>query len=67
MTPPPIAVTGATGFLGSHIVASLHHNQRSVRAVVRNPGRAVDLASAGCEIVEADVLDRPALTLAFQG
>lgn len=33
-------VAGATGYLGRHIVAELHHRGHSVRAVVRNRTRA---------------------------
>lgn len=43
----PVAVTGATGFLGRHIVRALQSAGYTVRAVVRSPDKAADLAAAG--------------------
>lgn len=63
----PIAVTGATGFLGRHIVAALLSAGRRVRAVVRRPSRAADLAARGVEVCAADLSDPQALARAFDG
>jgi nucleoside-diphosphate-sugar epimerase len=57
-----IAVTGATGFLGRHLVRELQLAGHAVVAVVRDPRRANDL---GVDVVAADLLDVDALTDAF--
>jgi nucleoside-diphosphate-sugar epimerase len=62
-----IAVTGATGFLGSHLVDVLLARQAKVVAVVRNPDKGRDLAARGVELRKADLADRAALTEAFRG
>jgi nucleoside-diphosphate-sugar epimerase len=59
-----VSVTGATGFLGTHIARELMARGWSVRAVVR-PGNAKPLPQ-GVEVREAP-LDRAALTSAIDG
>lgn len=59
-------VTGATGFVGSAVVALLHERGYAVRAVVRDPARA-DVLPAGVERVAADLADGEALTRAMDG
>ena len=44
MTFPIVVVTGANGLVGSHVVAALSERGATVRAVVRRPGTAPDLA-----------------------
>ncbi len=60
-------VTGATGFTGGHLAKGLVARGRSVRALVRDPGRALDLERAGIELATGDLLDRASLTAALQG
>lgn len=67
MSDPPIAITGATGFLGSHLVDAFRDRGIPVRAVVRRPQAAARLRETGCEVARADVLDQDALTEAFAG
>jgi dihydroflavonol-4-reductase len=55
-----ILVTGATGFLGRHVVAALAG--QPVRALVRQPARGLD-----CEQVVGDVLDPASLEAAARG
>ena len=63
----PVLVTGATGFLGSHLVDLLVERGESVRALVR-PGEAVDqLPRAGVEICWGDMADRASLQAAVAG
>ncbi len=63
-----VAVTGATGFFGAHIVEALLERGLRVRAVVRNPDRLPALGRMrGVEIARADLLDREALEAAFRG
>lgn len=62
-----VAVTGASGFLGSHIACALLDAGASVRAVVRTPARAAWLAARGVEVKQADLVEPDALTTAFRG
>jgi dihydroflavonol-4-reductase len=57
-------VTGATGFIGSHVVAALADAGASVRAFDR---REPATLPAGAEFARGDVLDRDALEHALDG
>lgn len=57
-----IALTGATGFVGSRLLARLQAEGEEVRCLTRRPD---DLE--GCEAVEADVLDPATLGPALEG
>lgn len=62
-----ILVTGATGFLGRHLVQSLLNAGFAVRALVRNAGsREVGLPQ-GVEVIDGDVLDTMILSEAMTG
>lgn len=58
-----VLVTGAAGFIGSHVVAQLLQSGRQVRATVRNPKNAAFLNSlpiaegGSLQIVAMDLLD----------
>ena len=59
-------VTGATGFIGAHVVSALLDRGVRVRALVR-PGRPVDrLRRAGVETAEGDLLDRDSVRRALE-
>ncbi|HNZ04322.1 MAG TPA: SDR family NAD(P)-dependent oxidoreductase [Myxococcota bacterium] len=62
-----IAVTGATGFIGRHIVESLQTRGASVAAVVRNREKALAIGFPNRDIILADLSDLPALSAAFAG
>jgi dihydroflavonol-4-reductase len=59
--PDAVAVTGATGFLGYHLVAALERCGRRPRLLVRDPSRLAPELAAGAEIVTGDLDDRAAL------
>lgn len=59
-----MAITGATGFLGTHLVEVLGARGFEVRGVVRNPGKGSGL---GVELVPADLGDPATLARAFTG
>jgi dihydroflavonol-4-reductase len=54
-------VTGATGFIGSHIVRELVKSGASVRALARKGSDRRNLAGVDAEIIEGDLLDRASL------
>ncbi len=57
-------VTGATGFVGSHLVRALLKRGRPVRALVRPGTDAGELARLGVEVVPGDVTDADAYAAA---
>lgn len=56
-----VFLTGATGFLGSEVARLLRERGDQVRALVRDLRRADGLRRLGCEVVEGDLCDEPAL------
>jgi uncharacterized protein YbjT (DUF2867 family) len=60
-----ILVTGATGTIGRNVVQQLVQRGASVRALVRDPGKA-DFPN-GVDVVQGDLLDVDSLRSAFAG
>ncbi|MGW5276739.1 NAD-dependent epimerase/dehydratase family protein [Streptomyces sp. NPDC004044] len=58
---PLVAVLGATGFVGSAVLAALAGHELRLRAVARRPAAVPDGARAEVEVVTADLTDRDAL------
>lgn len=57
-----VAVTGATGFVGRHVVRELVSRGISVRALVRDRSKAMDvLPKESVDLIIGDVLDETAL------
>src|SRR6267378_3650682 len=54
-------VTGATGFVGGAVTRQLVDAGHTVRAVVRDPGKAKDLAALGVKLSKGDVTERETL------
>jgi uncharacterized protein YbjT (DUF2867 family) len=63
----PIAITGATGYVGGLLARELRDRGAEVRALARSPAHAQELAQIGCELRRADVLEPATLTEALQG
>jgi uncharacterized protein YbjT (DUF2867 family) len=59
-----ILVTGASGFVGGHVVAALRADGRDLRALVRDPGRARDVDA---ELVRGDMTDAASIRAAIAG
>lgn len=60
-------VTGATGFVGSHVVRLLLRRGDRVRVLVRNSSPRVNIEGLGCEVVVGDLNDAMSLTRCVQG
>jgi len=60
-------VTGATGFTGGHLARTLRARGDEVRALVRDPSRAVDLEASGVELQAGDLKDAAAIAAAVRG
>lgn len=67
MTVARILVTGASGFIGSHLVERCLAAGLAVRGLVRRRHTAAFLSSLGAEIVEGDLLDPTSLSRAVAG
>lgn len=62
-----VFVTGATGFLGGHVVRQLLDGGHSVVALVRRPYEARHLSDAGCRIVHGDITDAASVRAGMAG
>lgn len=68
MTTAPIAITGATGYIGSQLLRALSlEGVSGVRAVARQGSDCSRLGAFGAEVRRADILDPVALEEAFLG
>lgn len=56
-----VVLTGATGFVGSHVLADLHKHGHEVTALVRDDAQADTVAARGATPVVVDLYDRPAV------
>lgn len=69
-SPKTIAVTGATGFVGRHVVKELLSRGHTVRALVRSAAKAREVLpkdAAGLSLVIGDVLDGKAAAELVKG
>lgn len=64
-----IAITGATGQLGQHVIENLLKTvpASQIVAIVRNPAKATALSQQGITVRQADYSDEAAFTQALQG
>jgi uncharacterized protein YbjT (DUF2867 family) len=57
-------VTGATGFVGSHLVRQLVAQGHDVVISVRSPEKATELARLGVAITQGDVIEKESMRAA---
>jgi uncharacterized protein YbjT (DUF2867 family) len=62
-----ILLTGATGYIGGHLLHRLEHTDRHLRCLTRRPQELVGEVAPGTEIVAGDLLDPDSLTVAMRG
>jgi nucleoside-diphosphate-sugar epimerase len=62
-----VLVTGATGFVGSHLAEALRRRGDEVTALARSASKAAALAPLGVRVVPGDLHDRAALQHAAEG
>jgi predicted dehydrogenase/nucleoside-diphosphate-sugar epimerase len=60
-------ITGATGFIGGHLVDRLAKEKRSMRAGVRSPASCANIARYPLDIVPMNLLDGQAVARAVSG
>ena len=60
-----VALTGATGFIGSHVLAELQGHGHEVTTLVRDDANAETVAAKGATPVVVDLNDRPAVVSAL--
>jgi nucleoside-diphosphate-sugar epimerase len=56
-----VALTGATGFIGSHVLTELHEHGHEVKALIRDDAQADVVTSHGATPTRVDLHDRPAV------
>src|SRR5437588_2057904 len=56
-----VALTGATGFIGSHVLTELQEHGHEVTALVRDDAQAGIVTARGATPTVADLYDRPAV------
>jgi len=59
-------VTGATGFIGNHLVKSLLEKGRDIRCLVRKTSNKSSLENLGVELAYGDLLDKDSLKKAVK-
>jgi nucleoside-diphosphate-sugar epimerase len=62
-----VALTGATGFIGSHVMTELQEHGHGVTALVRAQAQAETVAARGATAVVVDLYDRRAVASVLSG
>jgi nucleoside-diphosphate-sugar epimerase len=66
-SPMKVALTGATGFIGSHVLTELEEHGHEVTALVRSETGADTVAARGASPVLVDLYDRAPIASALSG
>ena len=67
MNTEPIVVAGATGYLGQHVVRTLHERGARVRALARSADKLKDVSAQCHEVVVAQATQPKTLVGLFEG
>ena len=62
-----MALTGATGFIGSHVLTELHEHGHEVVALIRDDAQADRVAGHGATPTRVDLTDRAAVVSLLSG
>lgn len=62
-----VLLTGATGFIGSHVARKLRERGDEVRALVRSPEKAESVVALGCETIAGSLEDEAAIRGGMRG
>lgn len=62
-----VALTGATGFIGSHVLTELHSRGHEVTALIRDDAQADQVKARGGTPIVIDLYDRPAVVSVLSG
>ena len=62
-----VLVTGATGFIGGHLVERLSAGDCAIRVAARSPGKCANVARFPVTITPTDLLDRDSVARAVKG
>jgi nucleoside-diphosphate-sugar epimerase len=62
-----VALTGATGFVGSHVLTELVEHGHEVTALVRDEGQADRVSTRGAKPAVVDLYDRPSVVRLLSG
>ena len=60
-------MTGGTGFIGGRLVRKLRERGDDVAALVRSPGKALELERLGVQLVKGDLTDAGAIRRGLEG
>src|SRR5262249_39978251 len=62
-----VLVTGATGFIGGHLIERLSLGDTAIRVTARSPGSCANVARYPVEIAPTDLLDKKQVRAAMAG
>jgi nucleoside-diphosphate-sugar epimerase len=62
-----VALTGATGFIGSHLLTELQRHGHEVTALIRDEDQADTVTARGAKPAVVDLYDRPAVVSLLSG
>jgi dihydroflavonol-4-reductase len=62
-----VLITGASGFVGQHLLEDIDHSRFEVAIITRDPSKKMRVQPTGIKVLKADLNDLESLTEAFRG